>query len=94
MHNFHVKARGLDLGGLTLLKWFRGSRVWYVYGINVAEDKVSVREFREPSDDPSSFASAGEPCDHQWPSALERRPSAVNMAMPFHVGKYMGYIRA
>jgi len=31
----------------------------------VAEDKVSVREFREPSDDPSSFASAGEPCDHQ-----------------------------
>lgn len=59
MHKFRVKARGLDLGGLTLLKCFRVRRVWYVYGIHVAEDKVSVTEFREQGDDPSSFSSAG-----------------------------------
>jgi len=31
----------------------------------VAEDKVSVREFREHGDDPSSFSSVGERCPHQ-----------------------------
>jgi len=71
--------------GFKGLKWFRGSRVWYVYGIHVAEDKVSVREFREQGDDPWSFSSADESCAHQWLSALERRPSAVNIAKPFHV---------
>jgi hypothetical protein len=36
----------------------------YVYGIRVAEDKVSVREFREEGDDPSGVSSAGQRCAH------------------------------
>lgn len=85
MHNFRLKLRGLDLGGLTLLKWFRSSRGWYVCGIHVAEDKVSVREFREQGDHPSSFSSAGGRCPHQWLSALERIQNPVNIAVPFQV---------
>jgi hypothetical protein len=55
VYNFRAKARCLDVPRLTLLKWFRGSRVSYVYGIHVAEDKVPMREFREQGDDSSSF---------------------------------------
>lgn len=51
----------------------------------MAKDKVSVREFREQGDDPSSFSCAGDPCGHQSLSALERRPTAVNIAMTFRV---------
>jgi hypothetical protein len=65
----------------------------YVYGIHLAEDKASVREFREQGDDPSSFSSAGEPCAHQWLS-FRKKPNAVNIAMSFHVSvsKWRTYV--